>query len=192
MNREEWLTQGAKLLASLLKDAGAKEAIVRVSVGFPSSRALSSSKRRVGECWHGEASADNVPVVFVSPTLNDSIEVLGVLVHEMIHAACGPGVGHRGEFKRIANELGLIGPATATRVGDELAVALQAIVDELGDYPQPKFDPTKTDRKKQTTRLLKVMCASPTCGYTIRTTQKWIDIGLPTCYCGAPFTRGEA
>lgn len=36
--------------------------------------------------------------------------------------------------------------------------------------------------KKQATRMIKVCC--PGCGYTIRTTQKWIDVGLPTCCCG--------
>jgi hypothetical protein len=32
-------------------------------------------------------------------------------------------------------------------------------------------------------RLKKVIC--PDCGYTIRTTAKWIKVGLPTCCCGA-------
>ena len=189
MNREEWLSKSAVMLAQILAGEGAPKTAVRASVGFPSTRALSTSKRRVGECWHSAASADRVPVVFVSPVLHDSIEVLGVLLHEMIHAACGKDVGHRGEFKRLADAVGLIGPATQTRVGDELAVALGQIVDELGDYPQPKFDPLMGDRKKQSTRLLKILCSSPTCGYTARTTQKWLDIGLPTCVCGAPFKR---
>jgi hypothetical protein len=35
---------------------------------------------------------------------------------------------------------------------------------------------------KPGSRLLK--CECPACGYTIRTTQKWLDIGTPTCPCG--------
>jgi hypothetical protein len=33
--------------------------------------------------------------------------------------------------------------------------------------------------KKQSTRLLKAEC--PQCGYTIRLSKKWADLGLPTC-----------
>ena len=32
---------------------------------------------------------------------------------------------------------------------------------------------------KQTTRMLK--CECPACGYTVRTTRKWLDIAVPTC-----------
>lgn len=34
-------------------------------------------------------------------------------------------------------------------------------------------------KKKQTTRLKKAECGL--CGYTVRLTQKWIDVGLPLC-----------
>jgi hypothetical protein len=33
--------------------------------------------------------------------------------------------------------------------------------------------------KKQSTRMLKAEC--PECGYTIRLTKKWADVGLPRC-----------
>jgi hypothetical protein len=36
--------------------------------------------------------------------------------------------------------------------------------------------------KPQGTRMLKVQCGS--CGYTVRTTAKWIEVGLPLCPCG--------
>jgi hypothetical protein len=38
-------------------------------------------------------------------------------------------------------------------------------------------------RRKQSTRMLKLECTN--CGYTVRTTQKWIEVGLPTCCCGS-------
>ena len=43
--------------------------------------------------------------------------------------------------------------------------------------------------KKQGTRLKKVECIS--CGYVVRITQKWIDIGLPVCVCGMPMSQEE-
>ena len=33
--------------------------------------------------------------------------------------------------------------------------------------------------KKQSTRMLKAEC--PECGYTIRLSKKWADVGLPNC-----------
>lgn len=33
--------------------------------------------------------------------------------------------------------------------------------------------------KKQTTRMLK--CECPQCGYTVRTTRKWLDVAVPVC-----------
>jgi hypothetical protein len=37
----------------------------------------------------------------------------------------------------------------------------------------------------QTTRMLKLACGG--CGYTVRTTEKWLKTGVPTCHCGALF-----
>lgn len=46
--------------------------------------------------------------------------------------------------------------------------------------------------KKQTTRMLKVVCPDEECPhndagspYLVRTTRKWIECGLPACPCGA-------
>jgi hypothetical protein len=33
--------------------------------------------------------------------------------------------------------------------------------------------------------MLKLECED--CGYVVRTTQKWIEMGSPTCYCGGHF-----
>lgn len=65
----------------------------------------------------------------------------------------------------------------------------------LGVYPHAHMNPA--GRKKQTTRLIKAVCLTGPvnasfdmeiqgCGYTIRTTQKWIDArGAPLCPCNA-------
>lgn len=38
---------------------------------------------------------------------------------------------------------------------------------------------TAGPRKKQRARLLKAVCGR--CGYTVRVTRKWIDVGPPPC-----------
>jgi hypothetical protein len=37
-------------------------------------------------------------------------------------------------------------------------------------------------KRKQGTRLIKVECEM--CGYVVRTTNKWLRVGRPTCCCG--------
>ena len=44
--------------------------------------------------------------------------------------------------------------------------------------------------KVQSTRLLKALC--PDCGYVIRVTAKWVEVGLPVCPCGATFEAAGA
>jgi hypothetical protein len=41
--------------------------------------------------------------------------------------------------------------------------------------------PINTRPPKQGTRLLKAMCAHEECGYTVRVTSKWLEIGPPHC-----------
>jgi hypothetical protein len=33
--------------------------------------------------------------------------------------------------------------------------------------------------------MLKVMCADEDCGYNLRTTRQWLNVGTPTCPCGS-------
>ncbi len=69
----------------------------RVSCGWPATAALSHGKRRTGECWFPVHSSDHkTHNVFISPVLQNPIEVLETLARELIHVAAGPNVGHKG------------------------------------------------------------------------------------------------
>ncbi len=187
MTREEWLQQLTSRLAALF-DAGGHPLppAIRLSVGFPSTRATSVKNRRVGECWHATATADQAPAIFVSPMVPDALRVADILVHELVHAAVGPGVGHKGAFKRLALRLGLVGKMTATEAGPELKERLNALISEIGEYPHAAINPAMTERKKQTTRMVKASCNRADCGMVIRTARKWLD-RLPECRCGGEF-----
>ncbi len=179
--REQWLIEASKFLDRLIESAGFEPKPVRPSVGFPSKRALSKAKRVIGQCWASSCSGDGAAQIFIHPTLTDSVEVLGVLLHEQAHAAVGTECGHKGPFAKLARAVGLEGKLTATVPGDTLTAKLSTIAAALGAYPQSTFTPGLT-HKPQGTRMIKVVCGE--CGYAIRTTQKWIDIGVPTCPCG--------
>ena len=180
--REEWLVAAVKHLSEHFRDTvGQDLPSVRVSVGWPGGRRKGKGTV-AGQCWASKAAADGVSQVFISPTLGDAATVLHILVHELVHALDDCASGHRGNFVRWGKAVGLVAPWTATTPGDPLREHLAAIADALGDYPHAALNPGLSGVKKQGTRMLKVEC--PCCGYTCRTTAKWIEAGLPSCPFG--------
>lgn len=177
MNRETWLENASALIAEWATERGVDLPKVPVSVGFPLGRARPSAKggaHTIGQCHY--TATDGVPQVYISPVLHEGPRVLDVLAHELIHAAL-PDAGHRAPFTRAARALDLQGKPSATVAGDEFKEQAAGWMTTLGDYPHAAIDLTAI--KKQTTRMLKVEC--PCCGYTVRTTQKWLDMGTPAC-----------
>jgi hypothetical protein len=176
--REAWLTA---VMAHFKPDFAAHgyplPERLRVTCGWPSKGALAKA-RVVGQCWYASASADGTVEISISPYLADPVAVGETLLHELDHAAVGPGYGHKGPFKTLALKLGLEGPMQSTRPGKELTARLNVLVQKLGDYPHARLNAQQI--KKQGTRLLKAKCVR--CGYTVRITKKWIEeVGLPVC-----------
>lgn len=159
---------------------------VRVSCGFPSTRALSEKGKRLGECWEGKASVDGVSQIFITPLLSDNLQVLEVLTHELLHACLPEGTGHKKGFKVAAEKVGFE-PNSIGRISTpELVNLLNTLL--LEPYPQVKLIPP-TVEKKQGIRLQKLVCKSleheePV---IIRATKKVTDLGLPSCFCGMEF-----
>lgn len=180
-NREQWLTEAVVALAEeVFTPAGLEVPEVHVSVGWPGGKGRKNSV--IGQCWHKDASADGVAQVFISPVLADGVDVLAVLAHEVVHAIDENASGHRGAFAKMARAIGLEGKMTATHAGEALLETLTTMDARLGAYPHAGMSADESGRKKQTTRMLKVVC--PESGYTLRTTKKWLlDYGVPLCPC---------
>ncbi len=188
--REDWLTKLTDALRPAFLEAGGElPENIRVTCGWPSQGAKAKKNRRLAECWGPEASDDDHFEIFISPTLDDAVEVGGILVHELAHAAVGVEAGHKAPFHRVAVAMGLEGKMTATTSSEPLVQRLQSLTDKIGLYPHAKLSFKK--KKTQGTRMIKVQCPDPACGYQVRTTQKWIDIGLPTCFCGIKMEAEE-
>ena len=157
---------------------------VQVSCGFPSAGLRS---KVIGECWAGTASADNRPQIFISPKYDSWADVVGILVHELIHSAVGNKCKHHGPFKTVAVALGLEGDMKATHAGAALLARLEPIIFSIGPYPHSALAGLVNPKKKQTTRMIKCVC--PGCGYMIRTTRQWLDRAIPQCgECEMQFT----
>jgi hypothetical protein len=192
MTRESWLNKMVERLRPLFREAGYPlPAKVRVSCGWPTHRAVAASgkSRTLGQCFATEASAGEINEIFVSPCISDGKAAAAILCHELCHAADNCEHGHKAEFKRIALAIGLIGKMTATQAGPELTQRLNVFFADLGPYPHATLD-FELGRKKQSTRMLKLTCHN--CGYTVRTTAKWLEQGVPTCPCGEDMTPEES
>lgn len=191
-NREGWLVAASELMIPWLKAAGAgKSPKWRVSVGWPlgvrpKRNGQAPKAETIGQCFCHSCSKDGTYEMFISPVLEDTGEVLATLLHELVHAFVGIEAKHGKDFKLIAEKVGLTGKMTATVAGDELKPKLADLAKKLGPYPHAGLTSKgKTLKPKQSTRMLKLEC--PGCEYVIRTTQKWIDVGVPTCTCGTKF-----
>jgi hypothetical protein len=183
--REQWLIAAVEAVKPLFAEIDVVLPPVHVSCGWPSSRATATKNQTIGECWKTHTSDDKVSQIFISPVLADPKDVLGVLIHELIHAWDNGASGHKGNRKQgtgfagKAHAIGLVGKMTATTVGEELGLKLLPIYYELGSYPHAAIHPGG-NVKKQSTRMLKL--EAPDCGYIVRTTAKWLDSeGFPKC-----------
>jgi hypothetical protein len=178
-NREDWLSAAVSELRPFFDAVGAPiPANVRVTCGFPSNAKRSGA---IGECWADTASADKTFEVLISPVLDDPLRVFDVLVHELCHATAG-AMNHGVNFQKVAAAMHLapsVGPKgwKATGPAPSFDSVFWAIVQSLGPYPHAAL--TMSNRKVQTTRMLKAVC--PSCGYTVRLTAKWAALGLPSC-----------
>lgn len=117
-----------------------------------------------------------------------------LLLHELAHAEnnakeikdCSSGQYHNKSFKSMAETLGLK-VEKSKRFGwghTDLDAGAIAFLDKIS-FKRELFDVSRLTPATKTavgSRLLK--CECPACGYVIRTTQKWLDVGVPTCPCG--------
>lgn len=193
--REEWLNACADLILEknreVIEQHFGQDGIdhlehLKVSTGFPSTGGLG---KVIGQCWKSAAAEDGTTHhIFINPRLTDVVEVVATLAHEMVHAADDGEHKHRGPFVKAVQDMGLEGKATATFAGAAFADWARGLDTKIGTYPHTGLVPLAVE-KKQTTRMLKL--EADCCGYVVRTTKKWIEIGLPSCPCGNPFVAEE-
>jgi len=188
--REEWLDRAGGILERWVFSGHVQVPAYRVSVGWPLGSRVSKRPGEagcVGQCFSASCSSDYVAQIFISPTLSDSIKVLGVLAHEIIHAIF-PTAGHRGLFRKLALAIGLEGEMTSTYPGAALKEIFESkVLKELGDYPGAALS-YHTTKKRKKDGIRQIKCTCPECGWTFRASQKWIDIGTPICqFCNLQF-----
>ena len=189
INRETWLNLMIDKSVPLFDEAGFKISDIRdklkvscsVMVGMRKTKKFNAIGQHLPPEWNKKKNHE----LLISPVLDNEIDVVGVLIHEMVHAIQRHLYGndvkpHGKEFRAIALAVGLEGKMTATTESPELAEKIKKWVSEIGKYPHNKvnFD----GRTKQTTRLLKLECQH--CGFICRASSGAINnFGYPT-HCG--------
>ncbi len=184
--RERWLLEAIEGLAPLFRAAGVELPVVKVSVGFPPTGGLKKNRRVLGVCFPKTMTKDDVPQIFINPTVEE-IEseqgVLAILVHELVHA-CGIH-GHGKSFRKLAVAVGLTGQMRSTVASDWLLDELKGLVRKIGPFPGAaivnRMDGADFPIKRDKCRMNKCICTD--CGYTARVARKWLEFGAPVCPC---------
>lgn len=196
-NRESWLGALTRLLAPRFEEAGHPlPDNIRFAIGFTSAGRRGS---RVAEVWDHRASRDGHFEIFIKPDTDDPLAVAKSLCHELAHAAVGLKAGHRGPFRAVMKSFGFQAPFTSSRAkpAPEFEELFASLLPQLGALPHGALgemaedEATTSAPKGQRNRQLK--CECQTCGYTARTTRKWLaESGPPLCPCNAQPMAYEA
>jgi hypothetical protein len=175
ITRELWLQNAADLVSPIFKNKGYTIPKVQVSCGFPST---GNKSKHVGQCWGKSSTNDGTNQLFISPVLDEPVQVLDTLVHELVHAVDDCIHHHGPEFKKIATDVGLQGLMREASAGPWLLEQLTAISRQLGKYPHSKINLAHSSSKKTGPRP-RAKCKK--CGYEVTPLKKWLHMGPPLC-----------
>jgi|TARA_B100001564_G_C20652587_1_gene677588 hypothetical protein len=182
LNRETYLQEATTILRkSLFSPKGFKVPKVKLSVSW-ASRGNKTNKNKLGvsvlgQCYPTQLSDDGINHVIITPalsgsTLEGSLRILGVLVHELVHAVDNCESGHGQAFKQCATAVGLTGQMRSTGESEWLQnLMTEKIVKKLGLFPHQQL---RTGGRTQTTRNIKVSCNC--CDFSFRTSRKNLNM----------------
>ncbi|GBR16897.1 transcription elongation protein SprT [Asaia spathodeae] len=187
--REEWLQAAISALRPHFQACGFPLPVsIRAAIGFPSKGSKSTC---VGECWASVASADQHNEIFIRPDQAEPLTVLGILVHELVHACIPLGSGHGPVFREAAIKVGLVGKMREAMPGTALNDKLSLLTESLGPLPHATLDigfRETAPRAKKKTHMLKAYCpgitegeAKESCDYIVRLTATHARKGAPIC-----------
>lgn len=179
--REAWLEAAVREIAETCF-AGEKVPGVRISVGFAGGKGKKGLVKTIGQCWGNTAITDGKPQIFISPALEDPIQILETIVHELAHAVDDCKSGHKGNFKRLAIKAGLEGKMTATHASEALRASLAEMAKGLGEFPHTAIKVSADTKPGNKNRHLKMQCCF--CEFTARSSRGAMEeFGMPE-HCG--------
>ena len=188
LSRENYLIQATDIMRkSLFKPKGYKVPKVELSISWATrgNRNRKGDAKTLGQCFPTQMHAGGINQIVITPnydgsTIQGSLDILGTLVHELVHAVDNCVSGHGQAFKNCALAVGLTMPMRSTGETEELKEYLRKnILDKLGLFPHKKV--TLNGTKKQTTRNIKVECTC--CEFSFRTSRKNVEMMDELSHC---------
>jgi hypothetical protein len=217
--REEWLEDSAQIMGTWLnefitiqdikehnKNRQAEHMTLRrfklsdvaFRCGITSSRSdYRMTHTTAGQIVYDIGTGNGKSEIVISNRLNGSKTKIGssyiahVVLHEMVHQ-CTPYHGHKGQFKRLAQSVGMTGKMTATTNGEDLEKRMiSEVINVLGKFPHKAVTSTVT---RKGSRMLKVQCSKANCAIIMRASAKVCEMingqPCPACFQGQLIAEG--
>lgn len=175
-NREAWLSAALTRISKGWPTAAELPEGTRISVGFP-VKTRGRGAGRVTEHYRATESDGGMVEIFVSPTLADAAQVCRAVALEAAAVALNrtPAESERAALFARADTVAASLPAyphDALAVGRARAGASRVTASDIGATDEPAAPGPGS-------RMLKVCC--PSCGYTVRTSRRWLAVAVPLC-----------
>ena len=191
MNRETYLNliidKAELIFAENDYDLKALRAKIMVACGYPPNTRIGAKFDTLGVHISPKASSIGKHEIFINPVVDDTYNVIDILLHELVHAVqtdlYPESKSHGKEFVSICKKVGMNGNRKYTQAcaGKDLAVIIQAWIKDIGNYPHGSIN-LKADRKKQSTRNLLLWC--PECNWSLRTSNaNLLRVTINKCLC---------
>jgi hypothetical protein len=135
---EVWLHEAVELMRPRFAAAGYAIPPVHLSVGFSVYGYRVNTKRLIfGTCSSRKMDKDGINQIFISPVLDDPIQVLSTLGHELVHAIDDCKHRHGPVFQQISKDLKLTDCRAVSMIDFlETVKFYRWMLDELGRYPR--------------------------------------------------------
>lgn len=175
--REEYLHAAIKAIRPEFERQGSPlPKVIRAGMCPPHSAKQSA----IGFAWHA-GNSKNEREIWISATISDELQILGVLVHELCHIALPVGTGHGPKFKALGTKMLLTGVPTCMGSGSpEFAAFWKPLRAALGAFPAGSFPRGTTMAKPQPSAKHKnVNC--PVCGFHAKVLVDQMDLGRLRC-----------
>jgi len=193
-SREEWLNIAAGIITTEIIEPVIDLPAPPARYSLTAPKTAQKKSVILGECWNRAASSDGYNEIFITANMgeSDSLNILAVTIHEMMHAYDNNVNGHKAPFIKLCKLVGLEGgnngrtknSFTCTVPSLELIDKLNALIERIGPIPHAAMNVSLNGKPKQKNRQLLVKCKQ--CEFKFRASQKIIDsITINTCLsCG--------
>jgi hypothetical protein len=119
-------------------------------------------------CYSSALTPDGANEIYISLSITDPVKAALTLLHELIHAADDNRSGHKGEFERLALQVGFERPLTHYSPSDQLITRTKELLELLPPSPLvPMASP-----QKEKGRMVQYTCTNLDCGFFFHTTKR--------------------